>query len=264
MSIDKKLVDSLNSLLDRIPPESSEFVSAKDLLDQLRGFFEIMQTSNPDELQQLIKELESQPPLFNEIGKIVRSFYEQMVAISTTIPERLGKIANVDMEDANQRLQHIVSMTENAANKTMDLAEELLEGIGGRTSRLDQSIASIEAALKGGGLSEDLVKTLQGAGDQLKQIKEEDDQYQASLTDILVAQDYQDLTGQVINKIVNLMNSLENDLIVLIETFGQHYAVEKTEKEQEGADELKGPLHEEAEEKSSQGDVDDLLSSLGF
>lgn len=261
MSIDQKLVESLNSLLDRVPEASSEFLSTRDLLDQLRGFLSLMQDSKPEELKQLINELESQPPLFNEIGKIVRSFYEQMVSISSGIPEQLGKIANVDMDDANQRLQHIVSMTENAANKTMDLAEGLLDKLAGRASRYDESIASIDAALQSDGLSDDVKATLELSKKTLLENKAEDDEHQGALTDILVAQDYQDLTGQVINKVVNLMTSLEQELVLLIGTFGNVYVAEE---EAEKADELQGPLHEDSEEKSSQGDVDDLLSSLGF
>ncbi|MCP4750423.1 MAG: protein phosphatase CheZ, partial [Proteobacteria bacterium] len=93
------------------------------------------------------------------------------------------------------------------------------------------------------------------------------DLYQQQLTDILLAQDYQDLTGQVINRIVTLMTSLEQELIVLIETFGKAYSRKQESPEtveEASAESLKGPLREEDGEKQTQDKVDDLLSSLGF
>ncbi|MDH5561773.1 MAG: protein phosphatase CheZ, partial [Deltaproteobacteria bacterium] len=83
---------------------------------------------------------------------------------------------------------------------------------------------------------------------------------QAKLTEILIAQDYQDLTGQVINKILNLLKTLEDDLSSLIKKFGKLTKHEKKESDIN----LKGPLEEGHTEKKSQDDVNDLLSQFGF
>ena len=88
-----------------------------------------------------------------------------------------------------------------------------------------------------------------------------DEHMQSILTEMLIAQDYQDLTGQVIHKIVDLLGTLENELLRLVETFGQVYlhkdaAVEDAK--------LKGPQHEKDDSRQSQTNVDDLLDSLGF
>lgn len=259
MTIESKFVESLNDLLTRLPSGSKEFDITQRLLDRLQQFFTVMSQSQPDILAQLVQDLEGQSPLFNEIGKIVRSFYNQIISISTNVPDRLGKIANLNMEDTNQRLQHIVSMTEIAANKTMDLTENLIEKITLRESRYDEMLSRIEKSLQVDGLPNEVIENLKYTQKTIEENKTEDETFQDALTDILVAQDYQDLTGQLINKIVTLLTDLEAELVSLIETFGQTY--HENSPDSEG---LRGPLHENSSEKHSQDDVDGLLSSLGF
>lgn len=261
MTIEKKFVDSLSDFLSEIPSDSEEYKIATTLLDQLQQFFQTMHHSKPDELNELMVEWNTQPPLFNRIGQIVRSFYDQMVSISAEIPDRLGKIAQQDMEDASQRLQHIVEMTEGAANKTLDLSEGILEQLGKREEFYQTTLQQIDNSLKLDNLPPEVTETLNKTRGILQQNKEADEQIQGQLTEILIAQDYQDLTGQIIHKIINLLSTLEQDLVSLLETFGQTYVQqEKTSSNIE----LKGPLHKDSTEKQSQDDVDDLLSSLGF
>ena len=99
----------------------------------------------------------------------------------------------------------------------------------------------------------------------------------ASLQDIILEQGYQDLTGQVLNKVITLVTDVERELVNLMRIAGQ---VEKmtgiASGEAEGAKAVEAPaLNSEAEgpqihaEKrndvvNGQDEVDDLLSSLGF
>jgi len=84
----------------------------------------------------------------------------------------------------------------------------------------------------------------------------------AQLTEIMMAQDFQDLTGQVIKKIVSLAQELESSLMsVLLEV------VPETKRTEEVNSLMNGPVVS-AEGRTdvvvNQEQVDDLLDSLGF
>ena len=80
------------------------------------------------------------------------------------------------------------------------------------------------------------------------------------MTEILVAQDYQDLTGQLINKILVIIKSLETDLAGLIVHYGTQFNQEKTTDEAP----MEGPLRADDKDRQDQQDVDSLLSQFGF
>jgi len=81
------------------------------------------------------------------------------------------------------------------------------------------------------------------------------------LITILTAQDYQDLTGQIIQKIIVLLKNLESNLVNVIRTFG----VRLDGRKEDVGEELYGPAHEgRVSAMHSQDDVDSLLAEFGF
>ncbi|HFA59759.1 MAG TPA: protein phosphatase CheZ, partial [Rhodospirillales bacterium] len=88
-------------------------------------------------------------------------------------------------------------------------------------------------------------------------------QVRAHLTDALMAQDFQDLTGQIIKRVITLVEEVEANLVNLIKVAGLPERKQDGPKEHE----LDGPVipgKETASTVSGQDEVDDLLSSLGF
>ena len=82
------------------------------------------------------------------------------------------------------------------------------------------------------------------------------------LTDIMMAQDFHDLTGQVVAKVVTLANDLEDSLLKLLVS-----VVPPDQREKVDASILNGPVvnaEGRTDVVSNQGEVDDLLASLGF
>src|SRR3990167_9178906 len=99
----------------------------------------------------------------------------------------------------------------------------------------------------------------------------------AHLNDILLAQDYQDLTGQVIKRVTQLVTEVESNLLKLVLMASQvdqfagiehnHELLRAEPEKQKETSRGEGPqIHADKREDvaSSQDDVDDLLSSLGF
>jgi chemotaxis protein CheZ len=90
----------------------------------------------------------------------------------------------------------------------------------------------------------------------------------ALMTDVLMAQDFQDLTGQVIRKVIDLVREVEDSLINMLTAFG---VTESEQKEKAtlktGENLVEGPIvntEDRDDVVADQDDVDDLLSSLGF
>ena len=84
----------------------------------------------------------------------------------------------------------------------------------------------------------------------------------AHLTDIMLAQDFHDLTGQVVAKVVTLANDLEDSLVKLLVQ-----VVPEDKRELVDVNVLHGPVvnaEGRTDVVTNQGEVDDLLASLGF
>jgi chemotaxis protein CheZ len=88
------------------------------------------------------------------------------------------------------------------------------------------------------------------------------------MTDVLMAQDFQDLTGQVIRKVIDLVHEVEENLIAMLTAFGISEDQQRELVSPKVGDNLvEGPIvnkEKRSDVVEDQDDVDDLLSSLGF
>jgi len=103
------------------------------------------------------------------------------------------------------------------------------------------------------------------------------EQLSKNLQDIVLEQGFQDLTGQVLKRVIGLINDVEKDLVSLVRIAGQVEEITGLSNDSETAEhdmqimhkrktEAEGPQinKERADVVTGQDDVDDLLSSLGF
>ncbi len=163
--------------------------------------------------------------------------------------------------DARDRLAYVATMTEQAAQRVLNaseaakpIQEELAMHADALSARWDKLLATDPGV-------EDF-KTLVGATrDYLREVPGRTRATNAQLTEIMLAQDFQDLTGQVIKKITDVVHALEHQLLNLL--------VENAppEKLQMAGELLNGPVvngHARTDVVTSQQQVDELLESLGF
>ena len=234
----------------------------RQLVEELKTTLQQIGETDKAVVNQILSEIESEDenPLFREVGMLLRRFHDQVTIINDEIPKNLGKLNSDDVAEMSGRLQQIITMTDKAANTTMDLAEEIMEDLTQQNDSTAPLITSLNSLINQDGIPESSKKIASDTIDQLENISNKNDSIQTKLTNILMAQDYQDLTGQVIHKVMNLLNTLQDDLAELIKRFGQVY------QEAEEVDQiaLEGPLSEDDENKSSQDDVDSLLKEFGF
>ncbi|MDB6141001.1 MAG: chemotaxis phosphatase, CheZ [Pseudomonas sp.] len=214
--------------------------------------------------------------LYQEVGKLTRELHSAIVnfQIDPSMPqaEEVSQIT-----DATERLSYVVRLTENAANRTMDLVEQstpLMTGLTNDAAALSADWGRFMRREVGAEEFRELARRVEGF---LARSETETRQVSANLNDILLAQDYQDLTGQVIKRVTQLVTEVESNLLKLVLMASQvdrfagiehdHQSI-RTEKDQEKhLSQGEGPqIHADKREDvvSGQDDVDDLLSSLGF
>jgi chemotaxis protein CheZ len=216
---------------------------------------------------------QSSVELFAEVGKLTRQLHDSLNNFQ--LDPRIVDMANEDIPDAQTRLTYVIEATEEAANKTMDLvdscmsiAEKLHDGIANVMPEWNKLIAR---DLQLGEFNR-LVKKVDGF---LKNGNGESAKLTGLLTEVLLAQGYQDLTGQVIRRVIDLVKEVEDNLVYMLTMFGGIEpkdgveVIDKPNKSGNEADKMKaeGPIldaNSREDVASDQDDVDDLLSSLGF
>jgi chemotaxis protein CheZ len=203
----------------------------------------------------------SQDKVFNRIGQMTRQLHDTLHELG--YDKLLEDTVHGVIPDAKDRLSYIANLTEQAACRVLnatDIAQPVQDKLRGDALALGQAWDRVYA--KQASLEE--FKQLAGATRAFLKngVPEMVEQTNAQLMEIMMAQDFQDLTGQVIKKVVALAQQLESQLMaVLIE------AMPGERRKPEMAGLLNGPVINadgRTDVVVSQEQVDDLLGSLGF
>lgn len=203
---------------------------------------------------------DGQAKVFNRVGQMARHLHDTLreLGYDKMIQQTVGAIP-----DAKDRLAYIASLTEQAACKVLnatDVANPLVDSLEGDA----EGLAARWDSLYANQMSVEDFKRL--AADTRAFLKEQLPQKtggtKAQLMEIMMAQDFQDLTGQVIKKVVTLAQDLENQLMAaLIEVMPVERKTESV------TSLLNGPVINadgRTDVVVDQQQVDDLLDSLGF
>ena len=202
----------------------------------------------------------TQDKVFKQVGQMARQLHDTLGALGY---DKLLEKTVEALPDAKDRLAYIANLTEQAACKVLnatDIANPLQEELEAGASLLAKKWDALYANQMGVDdfklLAAETRAFLKNAVPQRTAATKE------QLMEIMMAQDFQDLTGQVIKKVVALAQDLESQLMnVLIETMP---GVKRTESVNTL---LNGPVinaEGRADVVGSQQQVDDLLDSLGF
>ncbi len=211
--------------------------------------------------------------LFAEVGKLTRQLHDSLNNFQ--IDERIKNLTVDDIPDAQTRLMYVIEETEKAANTTMDAVEESMPIAEVLSTRIEKIMPEwkklMNRQLELGEfkvLCADLDELLEDGSKQSAKLT-------SLLTEVLMAQGYQDLTGQVIRRVIELVKEVEDSLVNMLTMFGEPVQAEqdkpleaKVEKVNKiDSVEAEGPIIDADQRDdvvSGQDDVDDLLSSLGF
>jgi chemotaxis protein CheZ len=184
----------------------------------------------------------SGPDMFMQLGQITRQLHDTLTELGV-MPNLQNAAAG--LPDARSRLGYIATKTGEAAEKVLNLVDK---------AHSDRArIASATRALVAEALSAiatQTVKDIDGAGASID----------TALLDIMVAQDFHDLTSQVVAKVLSLAGELEDSLVKLLVQAAPNHVQPETLA-------LNGPVvayEGRTDVVADQGEVDDLLASLGF
>ena len=206
--------------------------------------------------------------LFSEVGKLTRQLHDSLTDFN--VDEKLVGLAEVSLPDATSRLEYVIEETEKAANSTMDAVEKSMPIAEQLNERLEAILPEWKKLMSRQielgefkHLCIELDRVLESVSNDSRALNN-------SLTEVLMAQGYQDLTGQVIRQVIGLVSEVEQHLVGMLATFGDTSQIkDKTQPSLEIDDKVKaeGPIIDAAKREDvmdNQDDVDDLLSSLGF
>lgn len=211
--------------------------------------------------------------IFNSVGQLTRGLHNAIVNFHVDADESEPPTINgSEIRDASDRLQYVINLTQDAADKTMDKVESIApiaQHLGDESQRLKEEWNR----LKRREMSKDEFKALYNRIDEfLVQMGDGTAQLNKSLQDIILEQGFQDLTGQVLKKVIGLVTNVESELVSLMRIAGQVEQVTGVvvclnSDAKTNNIKAEGPqIHAKQREDvvSGQDEVDDLLSSLGF
>ena len=215
-----------------------------------------------EELDGLVERRERS--LFGELRKLTTDLQGALERFR--VDSRLVDLAEKEVPDAKHRLDHVLKLTDEAAHRTMDLVEQACP-LAERTAREAAEIVEMWRKFRARKIAVDEFRTMLKRLDGFLESSRTDmDKVRGNLAEVLLAQGYQDLSGQIIRGVMKLVSELEVALVELVrlsKTGGPAMARVSSGDTRRGF----GPAIpgiKSGPTVSGQQDVDALLSGLGM
>jgi chemotaxis protein CheZ len=245
-----------DSLHGRFRTHVSELADALDANDEaaFRGAFERLREQLNVELNPELRRLAA------EAQSAMRRFRERA---------RLEVLADQEVPDARKRLAHVVKLTEEAAHRTLDLVDQSTPLVDRMAIEAAQLLEEWELH----GSRQLAVSTMwpERATESLERAVRDSERVRRLLTQMLLAQGYQDLSGQIISSVITLVIELERVLGQLVALASgedtRRMPALKLEQTRPQPDHLSGtgpqvPGVSQGQVVESQDDIDALLASV--
>lgn len=255
--------------------DSSADATAQELRQCAESLLQNIQNNDFQQANEIITQLSQtrESKVFNSVGKLTRALHSAIVNFNVDADDddtdvRLAERSHIS--DASDRLNYVLNLTQDAADKTMDKVEAC-EPIATSISQESAQLREEWRRLKRREMDAEQFRTLYYQMDEfLERIGGGADTLSKNLQEIILEQGYQDLTGQVLKKVILLVSDVESELVNLVRIASQvdslaglDHGAETSSHNSTG----EGPqIHadKKADVVTSQDEVDDLLSSLGF
>ncbi len=200
--------------------------------------------------------------LINQVGQLTRTLHDSLRELGYN--KRLEEAAS-KIPDAQDRIAYVAQMTEQAAERALnaiEIAKPIQDKLAADATALSKLWEQFDAS-SSGQLDNDAFRHLVAqTRSYLNDVPNHTSATNVQLTEVMMAQDFQDLTGQVMKKITKMVQGLEQELLRLLMN---NVPADKKEEINEGL--LNGPVVNSTGRTDvvvNQDQVDDLLASLGF
>lgn len=199
---------------------------------------------------------EAKSDVYQRLGGITRQLHDALKELGHT--DRLKGTVD-QLPDTKSRLSYIARLTGEAAEKVLNQVDEAKSEQAQITQRGKQLVATLNRVP---GLAAAMPELLTWSNE----VVQTSDRIDSRLTEIMLAQDFHDLTGQVIGRVVQLAATIESQLLDLL-LHSSPGGKPGEDKAESPTLELNGPVVDGAgrpDVVNDQAQVDDLLASLGF
>ena len=196
-------------------------------------------------------------PMFERLGGIARMLHDSLRELGY---DKALTEASSQINDAQDRLEYVATLTEQAANKVLNTLDEGMPDQD-KLSKQSKEMENRWADLFAGKLSLDQFKQLAGDSQAFAvAVSAATEAEKARLLEIMMAQDFQDITGQLIKKVVLITKTVEQELAQLLRDNAPPAVREKIAQKEVSL--MSGPSAPTV--ALNQDNVDDLLADLGF
>lgn len=181
-------------------------------LDAAQRLVESLQRGETEQAERIVDELTRvrESALFRELGLLTRELHESLKAFR--LDTRITELTAHEIPDARERLNYVITMTEQAATCTLNAIEQsmpAMETLGGKA----QALRGEWARFRNRQMSVEEFRNLSREMEAfLSDAEELTGKVQSNLTEALMAQSFQDLTGQIIRRVVELVRAVHEGL----------------------------------------------------
>jgi chemotaxis protein CheZ len=250
---------------------AQELKEQEDILARAEELVREMQSGNEQKVQSLLQYITDarETGLYKEVGKMTRQLHDALNAFCEDT--RLDELAEEEIPDARSRLRHVINMTQKSADRSLTVVENTMP----KCDSLSQRIMKLGNSWQNFKRREMSVTQFRELSAELEsffhEAEKDTDDIRNGLNDIMMAQDFQDLTGQIISRVIELVEEVEGNLVEIIRITGERQPAQ--EEKEATADNKQKDIDAEGphipgvgkgDVVSGQDEVDDLLSSLGF
>ena len=233
-------------------------------LEQARHLVELLEQGAVSEANQAVEEAMDgrDQMIYQQVGQLTRQLHDSVEQFKSDLGS--SGVTGKEFTDIRTRLHHAVDLMEGAANDSLAAVEEsaplakgIVDGadkIADGWDRFRNREMDVEQFRE---LSDDITEFMSIAAINSEKVH-------ARLTEVMMAQSFQDLSGQIIHRVVDVIGRLEDSLVELIRLSGVD---EESEMAVEMNRKAHGPVVPGLKDSGvvrSQDEVDELLSSLGF
>jgi len=234
-----------------------------DALEKGRTMVALLEQGQTDAAVNLLDDLTRlrERELFQELGHLARHLHESLKAVR--LSDEVSELTD-EIPDARQRLGYVVRLTEKAAHRTLSAVEDLTRQAESTRTQANELLEAMETL----GLDDRAVPGLTSFQKQLQHSLEllSNSKAHDSLTEIMMAQGYQDIAGQIIQRVIQLAEELESGLINILRKSSDPLASTHN-RHTAHIDRYKGPAVPGLtgdDRLDNQDDVDQLLQEYGF
>jgi len=237
-----------------------------EYFDRATGLLKALEGGDVVEINHLIDELTTirEAKIFEEIGQLTRNIHDSLSDLRGD--PRVEELATEFMPNAKDSLSYVVELTEKSANESLQSVEEGLSIVDEVSSSVDLINSKWDRFLVRD-LSVDEFKVLiRDVSCFIDDVRVRNNTVGSHFKDILMAQSFQDLSGQLIKQVIDVVTEAEEKLVGIVSVAGVN-RVENKEVCEVSSGKGFGPAlpSEKINNRlKNQDEVDDLLSSLGF